>query len=624
MKKLFLFIAAVFCAASLTLNVQAKVLTFDFEGENPTIPEEWVNDETYPWTVVNNAPEGFGGEYCIKSGNSGVGSSRSTLEATFTFIGDGSISFDAGCWGEGTTSFWDKCALYMNDELQFSAGASQGWQNVSIEVSAGTHTFRWEYTKDGSVDPTGDAFYVDNIVVDLGVLPPTVEEDGWVHYDTGEYYSAMGLGTGAAFSWGIKIPAGTVTDTYLTKVSLYISGTANATVSIYQGGPTPNEATLLHTQDVTFTQTGVKEIINLNPSVEIDPTQDTWIVFNSPGYAASYTSYSVLANAVNGRWVEFDGEWKDIADVSDSYTNRAWMIRGLFASEPEYHPYVVNIEAKDIAATSANVSWDGFETFDLRYKKHNPIINNTFQDDDLGDWTTIDADGDGYNWVFKSFSDAGAGIGSASYIDYIGILNPDNYLVSHKFTIGDSITFEVMGVHSSDYQEHFGVAVSTTSNTDPETFTTIQEETIDASKTWKKYTVDLSAYKGQKGYVAIRHFNCTDQYWLLVKNVNFYPNPNPEQEDPDWTVVRSLNEAAYMLSELEPDQEYWVEVKAFYGDELTDWSETYKFRTLEDETGIEEVNAAANLGGSSKLLHDGHLFILRDGKIFNAQGARVK
>ena len=27
---------------------------------------------------------------------------------------------------------------------------------------------------------------------------------------------------------------------------------------------------------------------------------------------------------------------------------------------------------------------------------------------------------------------------------------------------------------------------------------------------------------------------------------------------------------------------------------------------------------------SHKLLHNGHLFILRDGKIFNAQGARVK
>ena len=47
--------------------------------------------------------------------------------------------------------------------------------------------------------------------------------------------------------------------------------------------------------------------------------------------------------------------------------------------------------------------------------------------------------------------------------------------------------------------------------------------------------------------------------------------------------------------------------------------------TSEDvDDGIEEINADANLGGSSKLLHEGHLYILREGKIFNAQGARVK
>ena len=105
--------------------------------------------------------------------------------------------------------------------------------------------------------------------------------------------------------------------------------------------------------------------------------------------------------------------------------------------------------------------------------------------------------------------------------------------------------------------------------------------------------------------------------------MTFYPNHDPEP-DPEWTVVRNLNEAAYALSQLEPDTEYWVEVKAFYGEEISDWSKTCKFRTLEEGTGIEEVNAAANLGGSSKLLHDGHLYILRDGHIFNAQGARVK
>ena len=43
------------------------------------------------------------------------------------------------------------------------------------------------------------------------------------------------------------------------------------------------------------------------------------------------------------------------------------------------------------------------------------------------------------------------------------------------------------------------------------------------------------------------------------------------------------------------------------------------------DTGIEEIDASANLGGYQKLLIDGTLYIIRpDGKVFNAQGAEVK
>ena len=59
----------------------------------------------------------------------------------------------------------------------------------------------------------------------------------------------------------------------------------------------------------------------------------------------------------------------------------------------------------------------------------------------LVNWTTIDADGDGYNWTL---SPLGEGYGynhsdgvvlSYSYSNYAGALNPDNYLVSPKLSI---------------------------------------------------------------------------------------------------------------------------------------------------------------------------------------------
>ncbi len=98
----------------------------------------------------------------------------------------------------------------------------------------------------------------------------------------------------------------------------------------------------------------------------------------------------------------------------------------------------------------------------------------------------------------------------------------DNYLVSPdkiKVTSDSKITFHACANHDSYYKEHFGLAVSTTSNNSATGFTTIQEWTIteDQKTTWQEYTVDLSAYQGQEIYVAIRHF-FTDEQWKDVDN----------------------------------------------------------------------------------------------------------
>ena len=102
--------------------------------------------------------------------------------------------------------------------------------------------------------------------------------------------------------------------------------------------------------------------------------------------------------------------------------------------------------------------------------------------------------------------------------------NPlDNYLVSPekvKITGDSKITFFACANHETYYAEHFGVAVSTTSNKSD--FTTLQEWTIgsDQKTEWRKYTVDLSAYQGQEVYVAIRHFFTPEQWNAVDKGFN--------------------------------------------------------------------------------------------------------
>ena len=179
-----------------------------------------------------------------------------------------------------------------------------------------------------------------------------------------------------------------------------------------------------------------------------------------------------------------------------------------------------------------------------------------FDDSSMQEWTTIDADGDGYTWVLGSqtggiylvdgASLAGTGhnssedfVTSASYSNVVGALTPDNYLVSPKVKLTGSFTFYACGQDANYAAEVFGVAVSTTGNTDAADFTMVQSWTMTAAPslapapfakanqfrssrraqgTWYKYVVDLSSYGGE-GYVAIRHYGCSDEFLLDVDDI---------------------------------------------------------------------------------------------------------
>ncbi|MBQ5547258.1 MAG: choice-of-anchor J domain-containing protein, partial [Prevotella sp.] len=176
-----------------------------------------------------------------------------------------------------------------------------------------------------------------------------------------------------------------------------------------------------------------------------------------------------------------------------------------------------------------------------------------FDDSSLQGWTTIDANNDGYNWVLGSqiggvYLVAGAsleGSGHDSSTDMMcsgsysnatsSAITPDNYLVSPQVALGGSISFWACAQDAGYAAEHFAVAVSTSGNTNASDFTTVQEWTMTAKGassvmsygrdgsnraqgSWYQYTVDLSAYSGM-GYVAIRHFNCNDQFILNVDDI---------------------------------------------------------------------------------------------------------
>lgn len=169
-------------------------------------------------------------------------------------------------------------------------------------------------------------------------------------------------------------------------------------------------------------------------------------------------------------------------------------------------------------------------------------------------WTTIDADGDGFNWVFAS---ASAGIynnnndvngghnGSYNYLIsgswtdiYDMALTPDNYLVTSKVHLVNGSHFSFWAAaHDSDYpNEHFGVCISDDGtnwdmlnewtltakgerNEGPRSLRNKGSRGLRDGGNWYKYEVDLSAYAGDQKYIAIRHFGCSDVYLLDVDDI---------------------------------------------------------------------------------------------------------
>ncbi len=144
------------------------------------------------------------------------------------------------------------------------------------------------------------------------------------------------------------------------------------------------------------------------------------------------------------------------------------------------------------------------------------------------DWTNVDADEDGNLWFIYSNIDVGSEVayagdnsaGSASYVNGVGALNPDNYLITPQVSISSDyvLTYAIGAQDPSFPAEKYSVLVSTT-GTDIEDFTDeIHSETL-SDGDWHLNEFPLSSYDGQDIYIAFRHFDVTDQFYLKLDEV---------------------------------------------------------------------------------------------------------
>ncbi|MBR2103069.1 MAG: DUF2436 domain-containing protein [Prevotella sp.] len=274
--------------------------------------------------------------------------------------------------------------------------------------------------------------------------------------------------------------------------------------------------------------------------------------------------------------------------------------------------------------TSAELSWTpgyGETMWNVRYKvKENIEAQQWDFEDDMDGWTVIDSDGDGNNWFQDNSGQyschGGSGIvASASYINNVGALTPDNWLVSPLLNLNGTFSFWTVAQDTNYPGDAFAVYVypGTTCPTtiDLNEWTLVKEKDV-TTEEYVQHTIDLSQFNfSGKGFVAIRHYDVSDYYYINIDDVEYVPNAS----DAEWVVVENVADNPFVLTSLSPNTTYEVQVQSVMETgEISAWTESVDFttETISPEVAVETVTAAtAQVAWTSPAVEENFTYNLR-------------
>ena len=544
---------------------------------------------SYPWTVVANNSGGW----CAKSTNDGIENyegSESDMVLEVTLPTDKTLTFSAKVSSEVD---YDKAYFSIDGNNRINGISGDGdWIDYEYPLTAGTHTLCWYFTKDSSGDSYDDCFYVDDIrIVDqtapLGVYTSTAASYTFTGLlkETDYVVMVQGVGENETSAWSEAFH-------FTTPIA------CPKPTDLTAGTPGPRSVELSWTENGEATQW----------QICINGDENNLTLVNTNPYTLSGlisdTEYAVKVRA-----------YKDEIDQS------RWS--NVVTFHTEMIPTPANVTVSNIAANSATISWNSDEeNFKVKYREATYAMNEVFFDsfeNGLGNWTTYavgqhNSDNweqivgnyfkktDNYNNIIHQSSPHSGtyvAMSRSYYPSNGGDVSVDNWLVSPQMTLGDVLKFWVAG-DNSGYQEHFAVYVSTETNAISD-FELVEEPALaPGDGSWAERIVDLSAYAGQQGYIAIRHTDTAKDY-LLLDDFGVYQTYTYGAEN---TVTSTTSSCE--LTGLYAGTTYEVQVQADGGAEgASNWSSPIRFTTDFD---LILVNAADNSDVISKAAANGGEF----------------
>ncbi|MBI2384861.1 MAG: right-handed parallel beta-helix repeat-containing protein, partial [Elusimicrobia bacterium] len=121
------------------------------------LPERWISTGPAAWYAT--ADSANSGAFSLRAGT--ITHGQSTGVELVRRVRAGSLTFFRRVSSEADFDF---LRFYIDGQLQAAWSGTVAWGQASIDVTAGTHTFRWSYVKDGTLSLGQDSAWIDDVV----------------------------------------------------------------------------------------------------------------------------------------------------------------------------------------------------------------------------------------------------------------------------------------------------------------------------------------------------------------------------------------------------------------------------------------------------------------------------
>ena len=538
----------------------------------------FANDPTYPWTAVVLGSRGV-----AESTNQSESDSSATITSVVEMEAGDLLRFD---WKVSSEPNYDKLIFAVNGTAQNNISGLVDWDTYYYRAdTAGTYTFTWTYSKDGSVDRNDDVGWVDNVeYVDASehiyTLTFAAGANGTL---TGETSVEVPLGTTLTADmvptpvpdegymlggWNPFNPVGYFVEEDVDFTANFVDSSSSAMITLNVGTVWQDGSgyQMLLDADANAFETGV-----------IPAEGGLTTGGDAPASVYAEFEYKIPENAdgaLNTQNMLVDNTSATISVPAGTYdyciTNptpgdRIWIANSSNGSMGRADDYVLEAGKHyifTIGTTVIGTSTYDFVTITVEGETPDPtptpgqsdMIFGEYFEEDPTDWSLVDADGDGFDWhwftnegLTTGLMDAYEGMGimaSASYSnDLERPLTPDNYLISPDINVPANAVEAYLSWYAAaqdpDWSaEKYSVLVGPAGSTNPADFTdVIHTETL-ASDAWVNRTADLTDYAGETVRIAFRHHGVTDMFEIKLDQVEVFaevgeqPTPTPEQPTP--------------------------------------------------------------------------------------------